>query len=217
MQSIETEAKTVQEAIDLACVQLNTTEDNLNIEIIQNPSTKIFSFFSNKKAKIKATLTGSAAVLPSDGLLDRLKQTLEKIVRQIDAAAHIEVDTAGDEPVFNIVGDGSGIFIGKKGNTLSAIQFVLNKIRLNQCADLPHVIVDSESYRSRHRSSIVQLAKRLAEKAKKRSGPVSTNPLNPSDRRIVHMELKTHEDLVTWSKGDGTLKRVIIAPKKNSN
>ena len=99
--------------------------------------------------------------------------------------------------------------------TLTALQFVLNKIRLNKFKDLPHVSVDSESYRSRHKISIVTLAKRLKEKAIKRKGPVSTNPLNSSDRRIVHMELKNDPELTTWSKGEGSLKRVIIAPKKH--
>jgi len=126
----------------------------------------------------------------------------------------VKVNTEDEEPVLNIIGDGSGIFIGKKGQTLTALQFVLNKIRLNQLSDLPHVTVDSESYRSRHKNAIISLANRLSEKAKQRNGPVSTNPLNPSDRRIVHMELKKDSGLTTWSKGEGSLKRVIIAPKK---
>jgi len=214
MQSIETEAKTVQEAIGLACEQLKTTEDKLDIEIIQNPSGRLFSIFSGKKAIIKATLLTGPRSFFDDSALSQLKNMLEKIVKQIDAAAHINIDMTGDEPVFNIVGDGSGIFIGKKGNTLNAIQFILNKIRLNQFNHLPHVTVDSESYRSRHKSSLTQLSKQLAEKAKKRSGPVSTNLLNPSDRRVVHLELKKHADLITWSKGEGNLKRVVIAPKK---
>jgi len=216
MQSIETEAKTVQEAIVIACDQLKTTEENLNIEIIENPSSKLFAMFSNKKARIKATLLSTNTKTNLNGSLEKLKDILEGIIREIDPKAHVEVNTEGDEPVLNIMGDGSGIFIGKKGMTLTAIQFILNKIRLNKLNDLPHVTVDSEAYRSRHKNSIIAISKRLSEKALKRNGPVSTNPLNSADRRIVHMELKKDPDLTTWSKGEGNLKRVIIAPKKQS-
>ena len=149
-----------------------------------------------------------------NGSLEKLKDILENIVKEIDSNAYVKVNTDEEEPVLNIIGDGGGIFIGKKGMTLTAIQFLLNKIRLNKLNDLPHVTVDSESYRSRHKNSIIALSKRLSEKAKKRNAPVSTNPLNSSDRRIVHMEMKKDPELTTWSKGEGNLKRVIIAPKK---
>lgn len=214
MQSIETEAKTVEEAIIIACDQLKTTEENLKIEIIENPSNKLFSIFSSKKAKIKATLLNTNTKLNLNGSLEKLKDILEDIVKEIDANATVKVNTDEEEPVLNIIGDGGGIFIGKKGMTLTALQFVLNKIRLNKLNDLPHVTVDSESYRSRHKNSLIALSKRLSEKAKKRNAPVSTNPLNSSDRRIVHMEMKKDPELTTWSKGEGNLKRVIIAPKK---
>lgn len=216
MQSIETEAKTVQEAIIIACDQLKTTEENLDIEIIENPVSKLFSMFSSKKARIKATRLDTNTKSNLNGSLDKLKDILEDIVKEIDPKAHVEVSTEEDEPVLNIICDGSGIFIGKKGMTLTALQFILNKIRLNKLNDLPHVTVDSEAYRSRHKNSIIALSKRLSEKARLRSGPVSTNPLNSADRRIVHMELKNDPDLTTWSKGEGNLKRVIIAPKKQS-
>ena len=214
MQSIETEAKTVEEAIIIACDQLKTTEENLKIEIIENPSSKLFSIFSSKKAKIKATLLSTSTKLNLNGSLEKLKDILEDIVKEIDSNATVKVNTDEEEPVLNIIGDGGGIFIGKKGMTLTALQFVLNKIRLNKLNDLPHVTVDSESYRSRHKNSLIALSKRLSEKAKKRGAPVSTNPLNSSDRRIVHMEMKKDPELTTWSKGEGNLKRVIIAPKK---
>jgi spoIIIJ-associated protein len=214
MQSIETEAKTVKEAIIIACDQLKTTEENLKIEIIENPLSKLFSIFSSKKAKIKATLLNTSTKLDLNGSLEKLKDILEDIVKEIDAKATVKINTDEEEPVLNIIGDGGGIFIGKKGMTLTALQFVLNKIRLNKLNDLPHVTVDSESYRSRHKNSLIALSKRLSEKAKKRGTPVSTNPLNSSDRRIVHMEMKKDPELTTWSKGEGNLKRVIIAPKK---
>jgi spoIIIJ-associated protein len=218
MQSIEVEAKTVEEAIALACQQLQTTEDNLGIEVLEQTPGKILSIFSGKKARIRAALKTAGSKAAGCGTahetLDALKIIFDRIVRHIDPAAHIETATHLDEVIFNIVGDGSGIFIGKKGQTLEALQYLLNKIRARQAGYMPHILVDSEGYRSRHIENLVSLALRLSEKAKKKGGTVSTPPLNAADRRTIHMTLKQDTDLTTWSKGDGGIRKVIIAPRQ---
>jgi len=213
MQSIEIEAKTIEEAVSKACEKLNTTEDKLRIEIIENTSGKMMSFFSGKKAKIRASLT-DPSLQPDQDAVRTLKEILQTIVKEILSEASVEVRTERGETFLNIVGDGSGIFIGKRGQTLEAFQYLINKIRMNKFRQSLHITVDSESYRSRHIESLVSLAGRLSEKAKKRGGPVTTNPLSPADRRIIHMTLKKDAELTTWSKGEGNLKKVIIAPRQ---
>lgn len=216
MQSIEieTEAKTVEEAISKACQELNTTEDKLQIEILDNGVGKILSFLSGKKARIKASITDSIQPDNPDPV-SSIKEILEIIVKKIYSEAYVDVNPEKQETVLNIVGDGSGIFIGKRGQTLEAFQYLINKIRMNKFKDAPHIVVDSEAYRSRHVESLVQLANRLSEKAKKRNGPVTTDLLSPADRRIIHMTLKKDAGLTTWSKGEGNLKKVFIAPKNS--
>lgn len=216
MQPIEVEAKTVEEAIALACSRLQTTEDNLGIEVLVQPPGKIRSFFSGRKARIRACLK-TAACVETEAVrssLNDFKLLFERIIKEIDPAARLEIIKQNDETVFNILGDGSGIFIGKKGQTLEALQYLLNKIRMRQSADMPHLVVDSEGYRSRHIQNLEGLAARLSEKAKKKGGPVATNPLNAADRRIIHMTLKKDTDLTTWSKGEGGMRKVIIAPRQ---
>ena len=218
MQHIEVTAKTVEEAITLAGQQLHTTEDNLEIEVLERTPGKFLSIFSGRKAKIRAALKSAPIQAAGCGraheALDALKILFDRIVLNIDPAARIETATSHDEVIFNIIGDGSGIFIGKKGQTLEALQYLLNKIRARQAADMPHIIVDSEGYRSRHIENIESLALSLSEKAKKKSGPIATPPLNASDRRIIHMKLKQDPDLTTWSKGDGSMRKVVIAPRQ---
>lgn len=212
MQSIEIEAKTVADAIAEACRQLDTASDALTIEILAEPRGKLLGLFAGKKARIRATRktagTGTNAIT-------ELARILETIVDKVQPGATVEVVTEGEEPVLNISGDGSGIFIGKRGQTLEAFQYLINKIRLSKFRDAPHITVDSEGYRTRHVESLLSLANRLSEKAKKRQGPVTTNLLNPGDRRVIHMALKKDPELTTWSKGDGTMKKVIIAPKQS--
>ncbi len=215
MQPIEVEAKTVEEAINLACKQLQTTADALDITVLERPPGKILSLFSGRKAKISAELKKSSGRGAAAGdSLNSFKTLLERIIREIDPAAHLEILEQKDEIIFNIIGDGSGIFIGKKGQTLEALQYLISKVRMRQSSDMPHIIVDSEGYRSRHIKNLASLAERLSEKAKKKDGPVSTNPLNAADRRIIHMTLKKDSAITTWSKGDGALRKVIIAPKQ---
>jgi spoIIIJ-associated protein len=134
MDPIEIEAKTVDEAISIACEQLKTPQENLTIEVLQDAPSKIFAFMSNRKAKIRATLISAAqergSVKPeiSSDIEARLKETLETIVKYINASATVAVQRDESGIVFNIIGDGSGLFIGKQGQTLDALQFILNKI-----------------------------------------------------------------------------------------
>ena len=214
MQSIEIEAKTVEQAITTACEKFQTTENKLHIEILEDTPAKIMSFFSGKKAKIRASLNGDGLKNDNESV-DSLKEFLKTIIKTIDPDASVEVKREDEEVFINIVGDGSGIFIGKKGQTLEALQYLINKVRNKNFRNAPHVTVDSESYRSRHIQALVTLAKRLSEKAQRKKSPVTTDPLTPADRRVIHMTLKKESGLTTWSKGEGSLKRVVIAPKNS--
>jgi spoIIIJ-associated protein len=222
MDPIEIEAKTVDEAISIACEQLKTPQENLTIEVLQDAPSKIFAFMSNRKAKIRATLIAETQTRSSNkpevspDIEARLKETLETIVKYINASAKVAVQRDESGIVFNIIGDGSGLFIGKQGQTLDALQFILNKIKGRYADDALPVTVDSEAYRSRRTESLVSLARQLGDKAKKRKGPVTTNLLNPAERRIIHLALEKDADLTTWSKGEGVLKKVIIAPKQSA-
>jgi len=222
MDPIEIEAKTVDEAISIACEQLKTPQENLTIEVLQDAPSKIFAFMSNRKAKIRATLIAETQARSSSkpevsaDIEARLKETLETIVKYINASATVAVQRDESGIVFNIIGDGSGLFIGKQGQTLDALQFILNKIKGRYADDALPVTVDSEAYRSRRTESLVSLARQLGDKAKKRKGPVTTNLLNPAERRIIHLALEKDADLTTWSKGEGVLKKVIIAPKQSA-
>ena len=113
----------------------------------------------------------------------------------------------------NIEGDKSGLLIGRKGRTLDALQFIVNKIVNKALAKRGYVVVDSENYRQRRRDSLIQMALNMGDKAKRIGKPVPTSLLNPHDRRIVHLALSQDEDLDTKSRGEGILKKVLIIPR----
>ncbi len=113
----------------------------------------------------------------------------------------------------DIEGDKSGLLIGRKGRTLDALQFIVNKIVNKTLERRTQVVVDSESYRKRRKEFLTQMAVQMGDKAKKIRKPVATNLLYPHDRRIVHLALRDDRGLSTKSRGDGLFKKVIIIPR----
>jgi len=152
-------------------------------------------------------------VINENGL--RLAQeALETILELISVETIVNAEQTDGKISLSIEGDKSGLLIGRRGKTLDALQYIVSKI-VNKALDKKtYVVVDSENYRKRREESLTQLALKMGDKAKKIKKPVTTNLLNPHDRRIVHITLQDDNDLDTKSRGDGLLKKIVIIPKK---
>ncbi len=146
--------------------------------------------------------------------LDPAKNTLERILALIPVEASIKADISHGKIMMNIEGDASGILIGRKGKTLDAIEYLVNRIMNSTSEKKIKIIIDSENYRQRHIESLTQLAVKIGEKVKNQKKSLSTPPLNPHDRRIIHLALKSDERLDTRSRGEGLMKKVVIIYKK---
>ena len=143
------------------------------------------------------------------------KEALENILALIPMEGITVTGKLEDGSVnLNIDGDKTGLLIGRKGKTLDALQFIVNKIVNKSLEKRSRVIVDSENYRLRRQEFLVQMALKMGDKAKKIKRPVATNLLNPHDRRIVHLALRDDDELGTKGKGEGILKKVVIIPRK---
>ena len=218
METYEFEGKTTEEAIENAARKLNLPVEDLNVDIIEPGSAGIFGLVGGRKAKIKVTLKSTPEPREPEepqgsDELHFAQETLEKILSLIPVDATIRSDRIDGKINLNIVGDRSGLLIGRKGKTLDALQYLVTKI-VNKALDKKiNVVVDSENYRERRKDSVIQLALKMGEKAKRINKPVMTNPLNPHDRRLVHLALKDDEELETRSRGEGLLKKVVIIPK----
>jgi len=116
----------------------------------------------------------------------------------------------------NIISNGSGLLIGKRGKTLSALQFLVSKIVSRQAGENVSVIVDTEQYRSKRELSLNELARQLSEKVKKSHRSLTTGPMSAQDRRVIHLALKEDHEVRTKSKGEGNLRRVVIYPVKKT-
>ncbi|EFK05670.1 R3H domain protein [delta proteobacterium NaphS2] len=145
------------------------------------------------------------------------KEALENILALIPMEGITVTGKIADGSInLDIEGDKTGLLIGRKGKTLDALQFIVNKIVNKTLEKRSRVIIDSENYRLRRQEFLVQMALKMGDKAKKIKRPVATNLLNPHDRRIVHLALRDDDELGTKGKGDGILKKVVIIPRKQS-
>ena len=217
METFEFEGKTPEEAIEYACRQLNATRDEMDIVILEPGSAGIFGLVGGRKAKVRVSLHTPELKAESgdeENGLEIAKAALKKILALMPMEG-VTVSARHEEGTIalNIEGDKSGLLIGRKGRTLDALQFIVNKMVNKALEKKTQVVVDSENYRQRRNDHLNQMALKMSEKAKKSRKPVTTNLLNPHDRRIVHLALRDDEELYTKSRGEGILKKVVIIPK----
>jgi spoIIIJ-associated protein len=216
MKGFEFEGKTTEEAIENACQELNYSRDEMEIEIIEPGSAGIFGLVGGRKAKIRVTVTKEEPTIDEEeNDLALAKETLEKILAlMLLEGTSVKADQADGVILLNIEGDKSGLLIGRRGRTLDALQFIVNKIVNKTLEKKAQVVVDSENYRQRRQDFLIQMALNMGDKVKRTRKPVTTNLLNPHDRRILHLALREDQEVDTKSRGEGVLKKVIIIPKR---
>ncbi len=145
---------------------------------------------------------------PEAAAIERGRTVLTEIVRLTGVEATVEVATDG----LRIIGDADGLLIGRRGQTLDALEYFVNRAIGHDDGSAVHLGVDANDYRDRRRQTLEALARRMAERARTRGRPVSLEPMSPRDRRIVHLVLEDDTALTTHSAGSGFYRRLIIAP-----
>ena len=213
MKIYEFEGDSTEEAIEKASRELNLPIEDLVIDIIEPGSAGIFGLVGTKKTKIRINIRDNEGLDDTKGF-ETAKQILEDILALIPVATSVSGKQSDGKISLNIEGDSSGILIGRKGKTLDALQYIVNMAVNRMSEKKIRVEIDSENYRQKRVESLTQLALKIGDKVKKFKKPFTTNPLNPHERRIVHLALKGDEKLETKSRGEGILKKVVIIPKR---
>ena len=221
MKSVETEGKTVEEAINKACEELKASPEELDIEVLTNSSSGFLGLVGTKRAQIRATRKDTPILAPKDAgfvssnaAAETAKKTLQDLLGLLGIEAGVELREEPERILLNIQGDGSGLLIGRKGQTLDALEYLINKIVHKGAEDKKRIVVDTENYRSRREESLARLAHRLADKAKQLGRPVTISPMNAHDRRLIHLALQDDKTLRTRSTGTGLYRKVVISPEK---
>jgi spoIIIJ-associated protein len=150
-----------------------------------------------------------------DELAMKAKTLLSGILERMNIEAPVTADTREDAIVLNIQGDGGGLLIGKRGQNLDALQYIVNKATNRSGEDRKMIVIDTEAYRKRREDALVSLAERLGQKVKKTKKAVTVSHMNAHDRRIIHLTLQTDSSLTTKSRGEGEYRKIIIMPARN--
>jgi spoIIIJ-associated protein len=155
--------------------------------------------------------TNGAAALP-DEPAGRVREILERVVEELGLDATVEVDEGDEEIVGRIEGEDVGLLIGRRGQTIDAVQLLCYRAAFRGRQDRKRVVVDAAGYRERRREAIERQADRAAERALKTGKEIELEPMTPTERRVVHQHLKDRAGLETFSEGEEPERCVIVAP-----
>ena len=203
--SIEKTAKTVNEAIALALEEMNTAEDKVNIEVLDEGNKGIFGLIGNKMAKVRVTLKETSA--------DKARAFLLSVFEKMKVDADVEIEESEDSILLKVVGKDIGIVIGRRGETLDSLQYLTSLVINKGQEDYKRVVIDIENYRQKREETLVKLANRLAERVIKYKKSITLEPMNPYERRIIHSTLQNNKYIETYSLGDEPNRKVVITIK----
>ena len=204
---ITVSAKTVDEAVTKALIELETTSDKLEYEVVERGSAG-FLGIGAKPAVIRAKRKGRV----EDRAIHFLNQVFDSMNMEVSITAVYNAEEK--EMNINMEGTDMGILIGKRGQTLDSLQYLVSLVVNKKKDDYIRVKLDTENYRERRKETLETLAKNIAYKVKRTKRAVSLEPMNPYERRIIHAALQNDKYVVTRSDGEEPFRHVIISLKK---
>lgn len=207
MRIVEKTGKTVEEAITAGVMELAVERDRVKVEILEEPTKKgLFGLFGTKLARVKLYYEDNPGELATEFIFS--------ICQAIDIKADIQVSKTGEHWHINISGPELGLLIGRRGDTLDALQYLTNLAVAKKLSERVRIVVDVEGYRLRREETLIRLAKRLSDKVKRTGTRIVLEPMNPHERRIIHTSLQDETRISTFSEGDDPNRRVVIALKR---
>lgn len=196
--SIETQASSVDLAIEKALVELGVSKDKVDVEVISKGG--LFS-----KAKVRVTV--------KDSIADKMAEFFNGTLSRMGLSSRASVEDKNGTLYITITGDDSGVAIGYRGEALDAFQYLALTFLNEQKCDFKKVVVDCENYREKRRETLSALALKLAQKALRLQRKIALEPMNPFERRIIHSALADSDIADTESEGEEPNRYIVIIPK----
>ncbi|MED3561120.1 RNA-binding cell elongation regulator Jag/EloR [Bacillus xiapuensis] len=206
MKQVTATGQNVEEAVESALAQLQTTKDRAEIDIIDEGKKGIFGIFGSRPAVVKVTLV----IDP----IEEAKNFLKNVSKQMGAPVEIEVKRQGKQVNFILTGEKIALLIGKRGQTLNSLQYLTQLVINRSSNQYLTVILDAEDYRNRRNETLIQLAHRLAQKAVKTGKDVALEPMPSYERKVIHTALSGNKRIKTFSDGTEPHRYIVIAPAK---
>ena len=210
MQDLVMTARTVEEAIELGLKELDVDRSDVEIDVVSRGKTGILGIGA-EPAKVRITQIEAPP--------DSVKITAE-VVENLLSLMGVDVvltlkqlhNDDLDGPIFEIEGDDAGLLIGRKGETLKTLQFIVRYIVSHRLDDRVNLMIDVEGYQERRNLALENMARRVARRVSDTGREIALEPMPPNERRIVHLALSDHPRVTTESTGDGISRQVVIQP-----
>ncbi len=206
MKSITVSGKTIEDAIKSGLQQLQVTEDRITFTVLEQPTKGLFGLIGSKDARVLIELVPD----PIDEAIAFLRDVMDGMSLQ----AEIQLEDMGtDAQGITISGPDMGMIIGRRGQTLDALQYLVNIVANRHSKEHIRIILDAEQFRKRRRKTLEELAQRLATRVIKGHKEIILEPMTPQERKIIHSYLQDHPKVKTFSKGEEPNRKVVIALK----
>ena len=208
--------KNVEEALTKASVELGVTSDRVEYEVIEKGSAG-FIGIGSKPAKINARVKEEEVIVVSEAPADIeavIVEFLSKVFAAMNLTVKINVNITEESVDVDLVGDDMGVLIGKRGQTLDSLQYLVSLVVNKKSDKYLRVKLDTENYRERRKETLENLAKNIAFKVKRTKRPVSLEPMNPYERRVIHSALQNDKYVTTKSEGEEPFRHVVVLLKK---
>lgn len=205
MKQVTATGQTVEEAVQSALLELKTTRDRVEIQIVDEGKKGLLGIFGSRPAVVKV----KAKIDP----IEEATKFIKSVCLEMGIDVDVQVTVSGKEVNFLLSSSKMGYIIGKRGQTLNALQS-LTQLVLNRYADHFMIVrLDGENYRKKREESLTILAQKLANKALRERKPVSLEPMPSFERRIIHSALADNDKVTTYSEGVEPNRHLVIAPK----
>jgi spoIIIJ-associated protein len=231
MKAVESEGTTIEQAVERALILLDLPRDRVDVEVIQEPrggdGTAIVRVAPKGEAK---TAVSRETSLPEESKYalrpgpeqplapeesEQIRALLAELLSHMGLACQIDpavVEEDGQRIRFQIKGEDAALIIGRQGQTLDAIELVINRIVDRRWPGSTHVTIDAEDYRARRAQKLMDIAYQEASKVRKSGHPIEIEPMSPRDRRSIHLALQNEPGISTRSEGEGQFRHIVIEP-----
>lgn len=196
--------KTIDDAVNQALTELGLTKEEVEVKVVEYPENGVFGLFGKKEAVVEVT------PINNNNIEKTAETFLMKMFNAMDLPAELTIRTEDNTLYIDISGEHMGILIGRRGQTLDSIQYLTSLVVNRHQDDYVRVIIDTENYREKRKNVLEGVAQKTAAKVVRYHKRLALEPMNPSERRIIHSMLQNHPKVYTYSEGEEPYRYVVI-------
>lgn len=206
MKKVVATAKTIDDAVQKALQELGVPREKVSIRVLEEPSKGLFGLIGTRDAKVEVEYSVDPIAQGRDFLTE--------VLRDMQVEASVETRQVEEGILFDIQGKNLGVIIGRRGQTLDALQYLVNVVANRQVDKHLRIVLDAENYRLRRKETLEQLADRIAQKALQMRRNVRLEPMSAAERKVIHAFLQKRADVFTFSEGEEPHRYIVVAPKE---